>query len=72
MSEPQKTLDLLQFALATEETMRAAVRKAQEESRQKGVPLSYSINGQTYFELPGGELTRENPWKDAGPDSAKE
>ena len=39
-----------------------AVRKAQEESRQLGVPNVYSINGIIYYELPNGELSRSDPY----------
>lgn len=63
MTMPERTLELHQLADQTLETMRAAVGKAQAESRQLGVPLSYSINGVQYFEMPNGEITRENPWK---------
>lgn len=41
-----------------------AVRRAQEESRRKGVPNVYSINGFIYYELPNGELSREDPYED--------
>lgn len=40
---------------------RQATLKAQEESRQMGVPNVYSIDGQLYYELPDGELTTEDP-----------
>lgn len=40
-----------------------AVRRAQEESRRLGVPNVYSINGILYYELPNGELSREDPYK---------
>ncbi len=40
---------------------RTAVREAQEESRRLGVPNVYSYNGQIYYELPSGELTRTPP-----------
>ena len=40
---------------------RLAVRDAQEESRRLGVANVYSFNGQIYYELPDGELTRERP-----------
>lgn len=40
---------------------RKAVEKAQEESRVRGIPNVYSINGQIYYELSNGELTREEP-----------
>lgn len=41
---------------------RRAVRRAQEESRRLGVPNVYSINGILYYELPNGELSREDPY----------
>jgi hypothetical protein len=41
---------------------RRAVRKAQEESRRRGVPNVYSINGILYYELPSGELSRTDPY----------
>ena len=39
-----------------------AVQRAQEESRRLGVPNVYSINGFLYYELPNGELSREDPY----------
>ena len=41
---------------------RQATQKAQEESRQMGVPNVYSIDGELYYELPSGELTTEDPF----------
>jgi hypothetical protein len=41
---------------------RQGVREAQEESRRLGVPNVYFINGHTYYELPNGELSLEDPW----------
>jgi hypothetical protein len=41
---------------------RRAVRKAQEESRRRGVPNVYSINGILYYELPSGELSLTDPY----------
>ena len=50
---------------------RQATLKAQEESRQMGVPNVYSIDGQLYYELPSGELSTEDPFAaaDAEPHS---
>ena len=42
-----------------------AVKKAQEENRKKGIPNVYSYNGHIYYELPNGELTKEDPLKNA-------
>ena len=41
-----------------------AVKKAQEENRKKGIPNVYSYNGHIYYELPNGELTKEDPLDD--------
>ena len=54
----KSSIDLATF-LKYEEIMRIgrrAVHKAQEESRRRGVPNVYSINGLLYYELPSGEL----------------
>jgi hypothetical protein len=39
------------------------VRATQEENRRLGIPNVYSINGILYYELPNGELSREDPYK---------
>ncbi len=39
-----------------------AVKRAQEENRKKGIPNVYDINGHRYYELPNGELTKEDPY----------
>lgn len=39
-----------------------AVQKAQAENRRLGIPNAYSRDGVPYYELPNGELTRENPF----------
>ena len=39
-----------------------AVRKAQAENRQLGIPNAYSRRGRLYFELPSGELTEDDPF----------
>ncbi|MDZ7619507.1 MAG: hypothetical protein U1E05_21110 [Patescibacteria group bacterium] len=44
---------------------RRAVREAQEESRELGIPNVYSINGFLYYELPSGELSRTDPLETA-------
>ena len=41
-----------------------AVKKAQEENRKKGIPNVFSYNGHIYYELPNGELTKEDPLDD--------
>ena len=38
-----------------------AAKRAQEENRKRGIPNVYDINGHLYYELPNGELTKEDP-----------
>jgi len=60
--------DLAQLARVDEIVRigRRAVRKAQEDSRRRGVPNVYSINGLLHYELPSGELTRTDPYAARG------
>lgn len=39
-----------------------AVRKAQEENRQKGIPNVYVINGKSVWQLPDGSFTDQSPF----------
>jgi hypothetical protein len=60
----ESSIDLSTYLKAEEmlRIARRAVRKAQEESRRRGVPNVYSINGLLYYELPSGELSRTDPY----------
>ena len=39
-----------------------AVHKALEENRRFGIPNAFSHNGELYYELPNGELTKNDPF----------
>jgi hypothetical protein len=39
-----------------------SAKRAQEENRKKGIPNVYDFNGHRYYELPNGELTKEDPY----------
>jgi len=41
-----------------------AVEKALEENRRLGIPSVFYRNGQIYYELPNGDITRDDPFKD--------
>ena len=63
----EKTLTTAQAELEAEsrEVTRIgqeAVRRAQQESRDMGVPNVYSIDGVLHYELPDGTLTTEDPY----------
>jgi len=40
-----------------------AVRKAQRESLERGIPNVYTKNGVVYFQLPDGTITMNNPYE---------
>jgi hypothetical protein len=42
---------------------RTAIERAQEESRHLGVPNVYSVNGVLHWELPSGELSLTDPYR---------
>ena len=60
---PQDDLNLETYKWAREilRIGNRAVKKAQEANRKKGIPNVYDINGHLYYELPNGELTKEDP-----------
>lgn len=62
---PKDKLDSVDIHKQTLEFLRIgnrAVKRAQEENRKKGIPNVYDINGHRYYELPNGELTKEDPY----------
>ncbi len=74
---PQDELDSVDIHKQTLELLRIgnrAVKRAQEENRKKGIPNVYDFNGHLYYELPNGELTKEDPYplsKEADSDEEK-
>ena len=40
-----------------------AVEKALAENRRLGIPSVFYRNGQIYYELPNGDITRDDPFK---------
>ncbi len=62
MADSEIGLETYQWADEVVRIGNRAVQRAQEESRRLGVPNVYSINGFLYYELPNGELSREDPY----------
>ncbi|MCH8208373.1 MAG: hypothetical protein IIA62_04875 [Nitrospinae bacterium] len=54
-------IDIYEEAFEFQRIANRAVKRAQEENRKRGIPNVYSYNGKLYYELPNGELTREDP-----------
>jgi hypothetical protein len=63
MLKPTISEEALRKGEELERIGNAAVHAAQEENRRLGIPNVYSINGILYYEMPNGELSREDPYK---------
>jgi len=61
MRQHELSLDTYKQALELLRIGNRAVKRAQEENRKRGIPNVYSYNGKLYYELPNGELTKEDP-----------
>ncbi len=56
------TVDIYEETLEFLRIGNRAAKRAQEENRKKGIPNVYDFNGHLYYELPNGELTKEDPY----------
>ncbi|MYG00534.1 hypothetical protein F4212_15575 [Candidatus Poribacteria bacterium] len=63
MRQDELNLETYKWAHEMLQIANRAAKKAQEENRKKGIPNVYDINGHLYYELPNGELTKEDPMK---------
>ena len=61
MPENKLSLETHEWAREMLRIGNRAAKRAQEENRKKGIPNVYDINGHLYYELPNGELTKEDP-----------
>ena len=66
MRENELNLETYKWAHEMLQIANRAAKKAQEENRKKGIPNVYDINGHLYYELPNGELTKEDPMRNEG------
>ena len=62
MRQDELSLETYKQARKLLQIANRAAKKAQEENRKKGIPNVYDFNGHLYYELPNGELTREDPY----------
>ena len=70
-NQKAKEMDIHQEALEFLRIGNEAVRAAQEENRRLGIPNAYSHNGRLYYELPNGELTLEDPFREDDSESGR-
>ena len=65
MNEPDPRLEIYIKADELIRIGRKAVRRAQQENRERGIPNVYSINGILHYELPDGSLSTTDPFNDS-------
>ena len=65
MRQDELSLETHKWAREMLQIANRAVKRAQEENRKKGIPNVYDFNGHLYYELPNGELTKEDPSEDS-------
>lgn len=54
-------IELYQKASLYSKLFNEAIKDAQEENRQKGIPNVYSYRGKFFYELPNGDIVTELP-----------
>ena len=59
MSQHELNPDIYKQTLEFLRIANRAAKRAQEENRKQGIPNVYSFNGHIYYELPNGELTKD-------------
>ncbi len=67
MRQDELNLETYKWAHEMLQIANRAAKKAQEENRKKGIPNVYDIKGHLYYELPNGELTKEDPMQSVPP-----
>ena len=62
MCQDELSLETYKQARKLLQIANRAAKRTQEENRKKGIPNVYDFNGHLYYELPNGELTKEDPY----------
>ena len=72
MRQDELSLETYKRARKLLQIANRAAKRSQEENRKKGIPNIYDFNGHLYYELPNGELTKEDPYPLVKEGDAKE
>lgn len=57
------TYDLLSEMMTIKNIGNEAVRKARQNNKERGIPNVFSRDGIIYYEMPNGNITKENPFE---------
>lgn len=56
-------LEVFQIGVEIEKIGNEAIKTVKKENRKMGIPLVFSRNGEIYYELPDGKVTKESPFR---------
>ena len=56
-------LEVFQVGVEIEKIGNEAIKTVKKENRKMGIPLVFSRNGEIYYELPDGSVTKESPFR---------
>ncbi len=55
-------LEVFQLGFEIEKIGNEAIEAVKVENKKMGIPLVFSRNGEIYYELPDGSVTKESPF----------
>jgi hypothetical protein len=61
--EKMDDLEVFQIGVEIEKIGNEAIKSVKSENRKMGIPLVFSRNGEIYYELPDGSVTKESPFR---------
>lgn len=61
--EKMDDLEVFQIGVEIEKIGNEAIKTVKNENRKMGIPLVFSRNGEIYYELPDGSVTKESPFR---------
>jgi hypothetical protein len=61
--EKMDDLEVFQVGVEIEKIGNEAIKTVKKENRKMGIPLVFSRNGEIYYELPDGSVTKESPFR---------
>ncbi|MFB6318657.1 MULTISPECIES: hypothetical protein [unclassified Saccharicrinis] len=61
--EKMDDLEVFQIGVEIEKIGNEAIKTVKKENRKMGIPLVFSRNGEIYYELPDGSVTKESPFR---------
>ncbi len=56
-------LEVLQIGVEIEKIGNEAIKNVKQENKEMGIPLVFSRNGEIFYELSDGRITKKSPFR---------